>query len=141
MRTYQEMDVGPVSPSSTTKDVSNRGQKWNVGPEHRKESETFRGCFGKRTPFLRLRSRLKIGCESSRLEIDHWTKPTQASLKTMCVWFGKWTRFLRRRTQLQDTRANDWPQFTVRIVGHWTDMTQGTRNESCGHIRKWTSDL
>ena len=34
-------------------------------------------------------------------EIDHWTKPTQASLETMCVWFGKWTRFLRRRTQLQ----------------------------------------
>ena len=48
---------------SFLKDVSNRGQKWNVGPEHRKERETFRGCFGKRTPFLRLRAQLKTGCE------------------------------------------------------------------------------
>ena len=40
------------------KDVSNRVQKWNVGPEHRKGRETFRGCFGKRTPFLRLRAQL-----------------------------------------------------------------------------------
>ena len=32
---------------------------------------------------------------------------------------------------LKDTRANAWPQFTVRIVGHWTDMTKGTRDESC----------
>ena len=44
---------------SFLKDVSNRDQKWNVGPEHRKERETFRGCFGKRTPFLRLRTQLK----------------------------------------------------------------------------------
>ena len=88
-----------VSDSFLKQDVSNHGQKWNVGPEPRKECETFRGCFGKRTPFL------------------------------------------RSRTQLQDTRANDWLQFTVRIVGHWTDMTQGTRDESCGHIRKWTSGL
>ena len=40
-------------------DASNRVQKWNVGPEHRKERETFCGCFGKRTPFLRLRAQLK----------------------------------------------------------------------------------
>ena len=101
MRTYQEMDVGPVSPSSTTtgcegewsafdplpkltqasdkdvriivgkeresyepefnynQDTRHRVQKWNVGPEHRKERETFCGCFGKRTPFLRLRARLQ----------------------------------------------------------------------------------
>ena len=39
-------------------DASNRVQKWNVGPEHRKERETFCGCFGKRTPFLRLRAQL-----------------------------------------------------------------------------------
>ena len=39
--------------------MSNRVQKWNVGPEHRKERETFCGCFGKRTPFLRLRAQLQ----------------------------------------------------------------------------------
>ena len=43
--------------------MSNRAQKWNVGPEHQKERETFCGCFGKRTPFLRLRAQLKTGCE------------------------------------------------------------------------------
>ena len=32
----------------------------------------------------------------------------------MCVWVGKWTRFLRRRTQLQDTRAN----AQGRIIGN-----------------------
>ena len=38
--------------------MSNRVQKWNVGPERRKERETFCGRFGKRTPFLRLRVQL-----------------------------------------------------------------------------------
>ena len=33
-------------------------QKWNVGPEHRKERETFCGRLRKRTPFLRLRTQL-----------------------------------------------------------------------------------
>ena len=53
------------------KDVSNRAQKWNVGPEHRKERETFLGCFGKRTPFLRLRAQLKTGYEGERLATIH----------------------------------------------------------------------
>ena len=52
---------------SFLKDVSNRGQKWNVGPEHRKERETFRGCFGKRTPFLRLRAQLKAERQKLRI--------------------------------------------------------------------------
>jgi len=39
--------------------VNNRVQKWNVGPEHRKERETFCGRFGKRTPFLRWRVQLQ----------------------------------------------------------------------------------
>ena len=47
-------------------DVSNRVQKWNVGKfftvrriwNWKKGRETFRGCFGKRTPFLRLRAQL-----------------------------------------------------------------------------------
>ena len=38
--------------------MSNRVQKWTVGPERRKERETFCGRFGKRTPFLRLRAQL-----------------------------------------------------------------------------------
>ena len=52
---------------SFLKDVSNRDQKWNVGPEHRKERETFRGCFGKRTPFLRLRAQLKAERQKLRI--------------------------------------------------------------------------
>ena len=48
-----------VSDSFLKQDVSNRAQKWNVGPKHRKERETFCGCFGKRTPFLRLRAQLQ----------------------------------------------------------------------------------
>ena len=47
VRMFVEMDVGPVSPSSTT---------WY---------------------------------EKKRSETNHWSKPTQASLKTMCVWVGK----------------------------------------------------
>ena len=42
VRTYQEVDVSPVSPSSTKQDVSNRVQKWNVGPERRKGLGTSR---------------------------------------------------------------------------------------------------
>ena len=45
--------------SSTTQDVSNRVQKWNVGLERRKERETFCGRLRKRTPFLRLRAQLR----------------------------------------------------------------------------------
>ena len=40
-------------------DTRHRVQKWNVGPEHRKERETFCGYFGKRTPFLRCRVQLQ----------------------------------------------------------------------------------
>ena len=42
-------------------------QKWNVGPERRKERATFCGRFGKRTPFLRGRVQLQ-GCEQKRSE-------------------------------------------------------------------------
>ena len=41
------------------RDVKHRVQKWNVGPERRKERETFCGRFGKRTPFLRWRAQLQ----------------------------------------------------------------------------------
>ena len=41
VRMFVEMDVGPVSPSSTSQDARHRAQKWNVGPERRKERETF----------------------------------------------------------------------------------------------------
>ena len=58
VRMFVEMDVGPVSPSSTSQDARHRAQKWNVGPERRKERETFCGRFGKRTPFLRWRAQL-----------------------------------------------------------------------------------
>ena len=58
VRMFVEMDVGPVSPSSTT---------WY---------------------------------EKKRSETNHWIKPTQASLKTMCVWFGKWTSFLLFRVRM-----------------------------------------
>ena len=29
----------------------------------------------------------------------------------MCVWFGKWTRFLRRRTQLKTGCEGEWSAF------------------------------
>ena len=29
----------------------------------------------------------------------------------MCVWFGKWTRFLRRRTQLKTGFEGEWSAF------------------------------
>ena len=41
VRMFVEMDVGPVSPSSTSQDARHRAQKWNVGLERRKERETF----------------------------------------------------------------------------------------------------
>ena len=34
----------------------------------------------------------------------------------MCVWVGKWTRFLRRRTQLQDTRQKDRSKKRIHSV-------------------------
>ena len=54
--------------SSTTQDVSNRVQKWNVGLERRKERETFCGRLRKRTPFLRWRAQLQ-GCEAERQKL------------------------------------------------------------------------
>ena len=59
VRMFVEMDVGPVSPSSTTQDTSHRVQKWNVGPEYRKRLKQPCGYFGKRTPFLRWRVQLQ----------------------------------------------------------------------------------
>ena len=41
VRMFVEMDVGPVSPSSTSQDARHRVQKWNVGLERRKEREMF----------------------------------------------------------------------------------------------------
>ena len=84
---------------SFLKDVSNRDQKWNVGPEHRKERETFRGCFGKRTPFLRLRTQLKqdtspnstSGYEGERSGPNHWTDMTQGTRNESCGHIRKWT--------------------------------------------------
>ena len=58
VRMFVEMDVGPVSPSSTSQDARHRAQKWNVGLERRKERETFCGRLRKRTPFLRWRAQL-----------------------------------------------------------------------------------
>ena len=52
--------------SSTTQDVSNRVQKWNVGLERRKEHETFCGRLRKRTPFLRLRAQLRRMAERQK---------------------------------------------------------------------------
>ena len=40
-RILREVDVSPVSPSSTSQDARHRVQKWNVGLERRKERETF----------------------------------------------------------------------------------------------------
>ena len=62
--------------------MRHRVQKWNVGPERRKERETFCGRFGKRTPFLRWRAQLyrtlsltgpssTTGCEEKRLANIH----------------------------------------------------------------------
>ena len=93
VRTYQEVDVSPVSPSSTS------------------------------------------GCESSRLEIDHWTKLTQASLKTMCVWVGKWTRFLRWRVQLH--RIRGW----VVSFRPFTEINASVRKGRADNYRKGTRKL
>ena len=53
----------------------------------------------------------------------------------MCVWFGKWTRFLRRRTQLQDTRANaqDWNTGLICRKGLGTSRADisGSGRQSC----------
>ena len=66
VRTYQEMDVWPVSPSSTIQDVSNRAQKWNVGPERRKGLGTSRAfVWGNARHFCDCELNY-IGCESSR---------------------------------------------------------------------------
>ena len=88
MRLLREVDVSPVSPSSTTQDVSNRVQKWNVGLERRKERETFCGRFGKRTPFLRWRTQL-TGCEGEWSALDPLPKLTQASDKDVRIIIGK----------------------------------------------------
>ena len=73
MRTYQEMDVGPVSPSSTTQDVRHRAQKWNVGLERRKGLGTSRADIsgnGRRSCEPELNY---TGCETSRSEMERWT--------------------------------------------------------------------
>ena len=60
VRTYQEVDVSPVSPSSTNRmraiafrngTLENSSQCEEFETKE-KERETFCGCFGKRTPFL-----------------------------------------------------------------------------------------
>ena len=56
--TFGETHAISAMTSSTLQDTRHRDQKWTVGPKHRKERETFCGCLGKRTPFLRLRVQL-----------------------------------------------------------------------------------
>ena len=53
-------------------DVRYRAQKGNVGPERRKERETFCRRFGKRTPFLRWRAQL----HDTRKSVQKRTTPT-----------------------------------------------------------------
>ena len=80
--------------------MSYRAQKWNVGLEHRKERETFCGCFRKRTPFLRWRTQLKTGYETERSEMERWTGTPEGTRDESCGRFGKRTPFLRGRVQL-----------------------------------------
>ena len=68
--------------------MRHRVQKWNVGPERRKERETFCGRFGKRTPFLRWRTQL-TGCEGEWSAFDPLPKLTQASDKDERIIIGK----------------------------------------------------
>ena len=65
-----------------------RAQKWNVGPERRKGLGTSRAyVWGNARHFCEAEPDY-TGYEGERSGLNHWTKPTQASLKTMCVWFG-----------------------------------------------------
>jgi len=68
--------------------VRHRVQKWNVGPERRKERETFCGRFGKRTPFLRRRTQ-HIGRAGAWSAFDPLPKLTQASDKDVRIIIGK----------------------------------------------------
>ena len=54
----QKVSIRDQCDRGKSKDTRPSAQKWNVGPEHRKERATFCGCFGKRTPFLRGRVQL-----------------------------------------------------------------------------------
>ena len=114
VRPYQEMDVGPVSPSSTIKDVSNRVQKWNVGPEHRKERETFRGCFGKRTPFLRLRIQLKAGCEAERQKQRIFSQCENILLRSL-----SFAQFIRLSWITSDEKKVNKPLRLSHVTPHW----------------------
>ena len=98
MRTKQER-LESLLLRTQLQDTRHRVQKWNVGPEHRKERATFYGRFGKRTPFLRWRVQLQ-GYEKRRLETNHWTGVTQRTRNESCGYYGKWTSFLPFRVQL-----------------------------------------
>ncbi len=85
--------------------MSYRVQKWNVGLEHRKERETFCGCFRKRTPFLRLRTQL-TGCEGEWSAFDPLPKLTQASDKDVRIIVGKERESYEPELNSKDTRPS-----------------------------------
>ena len=69
---FREVDVVSAFSSSTTQDVSNRVQKWNVGPERRKGLGTRRAyVWGNARHFCDCELNYP-GCEQSRSEMERW---------------------------------------------------------------------
>ena len=139
MRTFGETHAISAIASSTTQDVSNRVQKWNVGKSFTVRRiwawallimsegpyiEHFEMNFQHFRFFISGSGRQSCepelnytGCEQSRSEMERWTRTTQRTRYESCVRLGKRTPFLRLRAQLrrmaerQKTRKNSQCEF------------------------------
>ena len=94
VRMFVEMDVGPVSPSSTSQDARHRAQKWNVGPERRKGLGTSRADVSGNARHFCDGEFNFTGCEGERSGLNHWTDMTQRSWNKSCGHIRKWTSVL-----------------------------------------------
>ena len=80
--------------SSTTQDVSNRAQKWNVGPERRKGLGTSRAyVWGNARHFCEAEPDY-TGYEGERSGLKHWTDMPQGTRNESCGHIRKWTSVL-----------------------------------------------
>jgi len=91
-------------------------ERWTGTPEGTRNESC--GRFGKRTPFLRLRARLKTGCEGEWSAFDPLPKLTQASDKDVRIIVGK------ERESYEPELNYTGCEGERSGLKHWTRITQ-----------------
>ena len=123
VRMFVEMDVGPVSPSSTTWYEKKRSETNHWTGVTQGTWNKSCGYYGKWTSFLLFRVRMPRIYKDVRHRAQKWNVGLERrkERETFCGRLRKRTPFLRWRAQLHDTRKSGQKRitgksFTVRRI-------------------------